>query len=401
METGPQPNNPSLEKIISTHRDFELRLTERGKPAVDSALKYLSEKQNLNFPEDTKYGYLQLIYGDGHNNNNLVVTNPESGNPEYVIKIFKTDHKDPSRYDREQKALSLLKNSGQFPEDPNNPVNIPQTVHHDDEHQYTIQRYVEGTRPLDMTITKDHIKLMVEFVSRVNSITPSKENKEILPFPTTDQVPTPYCVYLDYLKRMQDFSDYFNSNTKWHKTFLDKMEEWDIKNRITVVEQKILDHIGHVQLHTFTPEKDLRINQNDTSFFNTKETGNSEEDPQLCVFDFEFAGWDSPFDMVTNFVHHVQNQDISQELKQQFVDEYVDKMQLTSEQITDLNARLALAYLEWISITLRSTIPERLRKFPKHEYMSRNQQRIDNFLTNIHKKLDQDPFAIQAKHPIT
>jgi len=401
METGRQPEYLSTEEIKKTHRNFELTLTERGKPAVDSALKYLANNHSLRLPKETKYGYLYLIYSDGHNNNNLVVVNPESGKPKYVIKIFKKDYKNPSRYDREQKTFNLLKQSGLFPKNLENQISIPEIIHYNHEHQYTIQRFVEGTRIPDTAATKEHIKLMAEFIARIHSITPSTENKNILPFPATDPVSTPYHIYINYLKRMQDFFDYFNSNTEFHKTFLDQLEKWDIKQRLADTETKIINNIGLLQLHRETPPEETRINQNDTSFFNIKNASQTGEDPKLYVFDFEYAGWDNPFDMVANFVHHAQSEGISQELKQLFVDEYVKKMKLTPKQITDLNARLALAHLEWVSIILRSTIPKRLRKFLKQSYMSRDEQRIEYFLSDVHKRLSENPFDIQARHPIT
>lgn len=383
METGP----PSETEIASTHKDFERILTSRGRPAVDSTLNYLEEHRHLKLPPETKYGYLHLIYADNINNNVLVVNHPKTGQPEYVIKIFKTDLPYPSRYHKESRSLKLLAQSKLS-------SHLPETIHTNNEHQYTIQRYVHGHRIT--TPTAEQIKLLADFTAKLHSISPTPENKQVLPFTATDAVPTPYHVYINYLKRMQDFYNYFNSDPKFHSTFLSQFEKWDIRQRLIQAETTVVNGIGQSRLHRNTPPTEMRLNQNDTSFSNTKDTGTTES-PSICIFDFEYAGWDNPSDMTANFVHHVQSQNISPELKQLFVNEYVAKTQLNSEQLTDLNARLALTYLEWISIILRSTIPKRLRKFPKHQYMSRDQQRIDHFLTPVHQKLKTDPFLFQAK----
>jgi hypothetical protein len=403
MEIGQQPEHQVTEQDAKKdHEEWEKRLSERGKTVVDSAFEYLTKNHGVNFPEETRYRYLHKLYVGGRWNDCFTIVNPESNKPEFVIKMFQRDL-DPGRYQREQKTISLLERSGLFPDSPDNQIHIPQIVHHDDEEEYTIQRYVESQIDSHswIRITEQHIKLMAEYVSRVHSIIPSPENQEILPFPATDQVPTPYHVYLDYQKRMQDFKDYYEDKAKYHRQFINQLNESSVMDKINAMETNILERIGHTQLHHQTPSENMRINQNDTSFHNAIQTGEDREVVELCLFDFEYSGWDNPFDMVANFVHHAQSKSIKPELKQLFVDEYVKKMQLTPEQVEDLNARLALAYLEWISIMLRSSLPNRKEKIPRQHAETIDDQIIYLYLDPVNKKLEEDPFAIQAKHPIT
>jgi len=406
----------------SEHRGFEHRKSiakdipyNGGQLSrINTAIDHINKSENLDIPPLEEQGDTKLIdFEASRGTNNLVyfVKDPETLEIKFVIKLFKDDVTDPSRFDREIAAINGLSRQDITHFSGNSSsLRLPTLIKTDPENNLAIYHFQSDYLPKEED--ELFVKLAAEFASQFDSIKATPENLQIFPFQAASAVLKPGDI-LDYSdRRFSQFEKYFTLRTKesfpipydpdkqWHGAFVEAVDNLQIVDRYKETRDEIAAKIGQTQLATESPPDTLVFNQNDPSITNMLFYLNSKGEETITLVDWEYAGWDSRFVWVSDFVHHPQNSILSLVQKRQFLERFAERSKLSDKNVGSLNTHLSLAHLAWISKMLGNATPLRTTGWRKRAlgslYPNADDLAIQNYLKPAAEKMKTSPFEIQV-----
>jgi len=406
----------------SEHRGFEHRQSipkdipynRNQLPRINTAITHINKSENLDIPPLEEQGDTKLIdFEASRGNNNLVyfVKNPETLEIKFVIKLFKDGKSDQSRFDRETSAIKgLAKTEYALSSEESPTLRTPTLLKADRENNLTIYHYVNDFLPREED--DQFVMLVGELAARLDSIKATPENLEVFPYQASSAVLKPGDI-LDYSdRRFSQFEKYFTLRTKesfpipydpdkqWHGAFVEAVDNLQIVDKYKQTRDEIATKIGQTQLATESPPDTLVFNQNDPSITNMLFYLNSKGEETITLIDWEYAGWDSRFIWVADFVHHPQNNILSSAQKKHSLESFAERTKLKEEDVNRLNAHLSLAHLAWISKMLGNATPLRTTGWRRRTlgslYPSADELAIQNYLNPAAEKMKTSPFEIQV-----
>lgn len=96
-----------------------------------------------------------------------------------------------------------------------------------------------------------------------------------------------------------------------------------------------------------------------------------DDEGNLTVLDFEYAGWDHPMREVGNLLAHSKMRGVSEQQKEYFVERYVSQTTLPLRVTSDLEAFRMLSEIEWVMVNMSYLLPSRkirLRQLKGEDY---------------------------------
>ena len=322
-----------------------------GKRAKDSLLNYLSSN---GFSLKISEGQINNLFGLS---NRVYRFYPENGNP-VVVKVFSDSGEDRKiKFDRELLARSYLTNKGIFSEETG--VVFPKIEYADIDRGIIFVEDIGSTTSLANDAWNEKkwdwmSRSVVDFLVRLNDLHYDEDAAREYPYYSKYASVSAHEIYLNSLKRVKLFEDEVYKEPR-KSTIKKWLYEKDFLNILNNRINESLNLIDPYILHHQTQPEEMRFNWGDVSPVNLA-TKKTDKGNVLAAFDLEYAGWDHFSAGLTSFLLHHQSDYLPLDFKQSILNLFVKNSRLSDEEIAQLDARLIIEDLSFISRKLVSVI---------------------------------------------
>lgn len=291
-----------------------------------------------------------------------------------LLKVYYS--KNAGHLEREFHALTFL-NSKNF-------THIPKAYFKNNELNYAIYSYESGDEKKVNDINKEDISQMTDFLASLYDIQEATIYKE---FANTIQKRRSINDYIrDIHVRIAAFKKYVLS-----KDAHPKIKELNLSVDLLLITQGFIDmatqHLSHEELDRGLEIHDFRLALPDFGIHNMLWDANN----QIIFLDFEYFELDDPLRVVSEFIVHDQMYGLSDELKHEFLMNYLAKTKLPKTAFKRINLLIKLFYIEWISFFMESITPkgiERMRFADTHFDLDKY---IDGQINKIKQRIKDIP----------
>lgn len=312
-----------------------------------------------------------------HKGNNQLFKISLDNKKVFLLKNYSKIHM--SNWERgktEFKALSNLWNLG-FRE-------IPQPISFDKNENIGIYSYEKGKILGQEEITKEDIDKSVDFLVKLHNLD-NKNKKRFSPASSA-------CL------RLKDYLDVIDMRIS--KIINYKPEDDAGRKARNFLDEKVIPRIEELKKDFFSKtkgvdiEEEIPINEQvltpaDFGFHNILVNLNGGK-KEYKFLDFEYFGRDDPARQILDFIHHVKSVNLSLELKNYFIDSYMEKRNLSEEFVKRLRLIDPLIGMTWVLIRLNVLSKEQLEHIKFAQGSTKGV--IEERLVGAEKKLNKLKF---------
>lgn len=271
--------------------------------------------------------------------NNSLYRVESSNGDELLGKVYLVD--DRNRLDREYGSLSLLDRLGV--------QHVPKPI--SARNGIGLYSFESGGRKEPKEITELDIDKIIDFVCILHGISPTNVDEDF-----QDAIFASFSLE-DFLAtssyRMDRFKSYVQSDFS-EASIRNLVDSFDIDSIVTDVVSSVKER---------SPDFSQKIGEGDKRFahgdFNIQNML-FQDSGDICFIDFEYAGWDDPLKMVSNFIFHVNNSGLSDARRDQFLERYRRNSPLSPQQLQRLDSAILLSSIDSLSVMLWGITPEKL-----------------------------------------
>lgn len=274
----------------------------------------------------------------GRNNGMFVLENGEE--KKIVAKFYLRDAR--NRLGREWHACTFLRKKG---------IAVPEPLICDEEKNFGVYSFEEGRHVRADDVSKEDAFAFVDALCRLQSLRPEDITED---FP--NGVAFAFCSD-DILNNVRERFDVLRQTIE-DKTLrphvLREIQQSDILNKIEALVKRSIEESPVSSWSV--PLEDRRLSPVDIGFHNALFRNN--EPP--CLVDLEYFGWDDPLNSFAEFLAHDQAQGLSEELRREIVERYIEQMNLSEGEQKRLELLIRLCDIKFIAIHLTSMTPRYL-----------------------------------------
>ena len=271
----------------------------------------------------------------------------------YLLKMYAND--DESRLKREYPALSYLPTVG-FDE-------VPKGIMVDYENGWAIYTFLEGGKKTAQEMNHNDLVAIANYVNRLQKITASQVDVEILPAHMA-------CFAIqDYLNNMDLRLSQYKKTVENGKAS-NILKQFDNEYQPQKVVKKSIDNIlrnmDESKIKQEIEIKDRRLSPVDLGPHNML-----FDNEKVNFLDFERFGWDDPRRLVAEFLNHDQTVGISDENKEFFREYYKKSWNMPEPLRKDFDLIVDLFEVDWLTIIIFSVTDKKIktRKFSNPNFV--------------------------------
>lgn len=300
----------------------------------------------------------------------------------YFCKLYTQDKWE--RLEREFTAISYFSKK--------NIIDVPKGYFANKKYYFAVYSYEFGRVKPASSITKEEVFFIADSAAKLHSIKPTLKLRKIFTRPDGRACFKLENHIVNYRIKLADFLEYYEKLPA-SDTFKKKIKNFGYLKRADRILRKIVSDANPKLMEKTIEWNKRRLNHGDFTIDNIifQKDGKGEK---ICFVDFEYCGWDDPLRMIGDFLVHDQNSELSDELKQLFLEEYKKKLKLKKKDIARLRIITDLMETEWIAIYLRLLIPETLKRrkvivknFDEKEYVGQQLAKAQERILDLEKRL--------------